>query len=170
MTDLAAAVCSIALTKRRRFFWAAWWTAAPIAKPFRKPDASHGGAATREDALAEAEAASGRSLVVIDGRWARAWSRILRGQEPWTARDAKGDDRRTTAPTGAPSTTSIWTTLGVPNDATVADIKAAFRKRALETHPDHGGDPARFTALKRAYEKALARREEAERRPRRRRA
>src|SRR4029079_1450360 len=46
MSELASAVCSITLTQRRRFFWAAWWTAAPCEAPFRKPDASNGGATT----------------------------------------------------------------------------------------------------------------------------
>lgn len=165
VTELAVAVCSITMTKRRRFFWAAWWTARPVAKPFGKPDASNGGAASREEAHAEAEKVAGRSLVVIDARWARAWSRILRGQTPWTAHDAKAthEDQRDPPPTRAASPTSIpasmWTILGISSDATEREIKAAFRKRALETHPDHGGEPAQFAAVKRAYERALAKAE-----------
>ena len=54
MPDLATAVCSITPTQRRRYFWAAWWTSAPQHSPFRKPDASNGGARTPEEALAEA--------------------------------------------------------------------------------------------------------------------
>lgn len=79
MSDLFAPVCSIAPTKRRRFLWAAWWTGAPARDPFRKPDASSGGARTREEARLEAERAAGRSLVEIEPRWARAWARVLLG-------------------------------------------------------------------------------------------
>lgn len=57
--------------------------------------------------------------------------------------------------------------LGVPRDATAADIKRAFRRRALETHPDRGGDAEAFQAVHRAYERALARAERPRRRRRR---
>jgi curved DNA-binding protein CbpA len=60
---------------------------------------------------------------------------------------------------------SIWTTLGVAPTATLAEIKAAFRVRALATHPDHGGESVAFRALRAAYDEACKRRE----RPRRRR-
>lgn len=42
--------------------------------------------------------------------------------------------------------------LGVPADATAADIKAAYRRAALDSHPDRGGDPERFHAVVRANE------------------
>jgi hypothetical protein len=73
VSGLFAAVVSIAPTRRRRFLWAAWWTAAPSREPFRKPDASAGGARTREEALRQAEAAAGRTLVETSGLWARRW-------------------------------------------------------------------------------------------------
>ena len=37
--------------------------------------------------------------------------------------------------------------LGVGNDAGPAEIRRAFRARALVTHPDHGGDRAAFAEL-----------------------
>jgi curved DNA-binding protein CbpA len=57
--------------------------------------------------------------------------------------------------------------LGVEPKATVEQIRAAFRQRALVTHPDHGGDPEAFRALHRAYQEALERRARTAQRPRR---
>ena len=161
MAELYAPVCSIAPTRRRRFFWAAWWKAPPVQEPFRPPDASGGGARTRVEALRAAEAAAGRRLVEVDGRWARAWSRVLAGDPPWTladARRAEGDAHARPRAAARPPLTSIWTTLGVPATATLAEIKAAFRKRALETHPDHGGEAPAFRTLRAAYAEACKRR------------
>ncbi len=151
MTALFAPVCSITPTKRRRYLWAAWWTAPPSEDPFLKPDASEGGARTREDAKRAAEKAAGRSLVEIEPRWARAWTRILIGEPPWS--DRKG---RQGHGTEVPNP-SVWAVLGITAKATDTEIKQAFRKRALETHPDQGGDAEAFRAVKEAYEKALTR-------------
>jgi hypothetical protein len=162
VSELFAAVCSIAPTRRRRYFWAAWWTGAPTREPFRKPDASNGGARTREEALREADRAAGRGLVTIEPGWARAWAAILAGQPPFTGRGAP--DPRTASP-GAPPVrgaegdrTSIWSTLGLTARASSAEIKAAYHARALETHPDRGGDPEAFRQVQLAYEQALRRR------------
>ncbi len=153
---LFTAVCSIAPTRRRRFFWAAWWTAAPSAKPFRKPDAEGGGARSRDEARAAAEKAAGRALVEIESGWARAWSNILVGKEPWTgAHDEM--PVRPRAPSANANQPSIWQTLGLAPSATETEIKTAYRKRALETHPDRGGSNEAFRALQRAYESALKR-------------
>lgn len=166
MTGLFAAVVSIAPTRRRRFLWAAWWTAAPSRAPFRRPDASAGGARTREEALREAEAAAGRALVEIEGAWARAWGRVMIGLPPFAAeREAKATTTRARSEEG----TSIWAVLGVASGASAEAIRAAYRARALVTHPDHGGDAEAFRRLRAAYAEALARAEKAERRPRRRR-
>jgi len=37
--------------------------------------------------------------------------------------------------------------LGVGQGASEAEVERAFRARALDAHPDHGGDPARFREL-----------------------
>ncbi len=44
--------------------------------------------------------------------------------------------------------------LGVARDATVAEIKKAYRALVKEVHPDSGnpGDIARFHAIQKAYE------------------
>lgn len=170
MSTLFAPACAITATRRRRFLWAAWWTAPPTRDPFRKPDAFEGGARTREEALASAERAAGVQLVEIDGRWARAWGRILVGRAPWGPTRERDDEHASAADGGgvradAPRD-SIWAILGVTSQATEAELKRAFRARALETHPDHGGTADAFRAVTRAYDEARKRAA----RPRKRRA
>lgn len=166
MSELFAAVVSIAPTRRRRFLWAAWWTAAPSRAPFRKPDASEGGARTREEALRQAEQVAGRPLVEVEGLWARAWSRVLMGQPAFPRGEAEAEATRPARPARrvAPPG-SIWDILGLEPKATLVQIRAAFRQRALITHPDRGGDPEAFRALRAAYDEAVARRSRASKRP-----
>jgi hypothetical protein len=150
LSDLATAVCSITATQRRRFFWAAWWTGAPKQRPFRKPDASNGGARTKAEALAEAERVAGRHLVEIEPYWAHAWSRVMRGEAPPPLPKSAG--ART--PRSTPAASS-WSVLGLEAGATLVEVKRAFRQRALETHPDRGGRAEDFVAIQRAYEKLV---------------
>jgi len=42
--------------------------------------------------------------------------------------------------------------LGVSSNATSEEIKAAYKKCALDTHPDKGGDPDKFRQVRDAYE------------------
>jgi hypothetical protein len=153
---LFAPVCAIAPTRRRRFLWAAWWTAAPTRKPFRKPDAFSGGARSRAEALAAARKAANCELTEIEGSWARAWSNVLVGKEPWPS--AQAESGEALRPRASTHVTSIWQTLGVEPKATVAEIKQAYRARALRTHPDRGGSAEEFRALQSAYEAAMKRR------------
>jgi len=46
----------------------------------------------------------------------------------------------------------LYGELGVPADADVAAIRKAYRRRALDVHPDHGGSPAQFAVVKRAVD------------------
>jgi DnaJ domain len=138
--------------------WAAWWTAPHTRDPFRKPDASSGGARTREEARAQAERAAGRALVEIDGRWAGACVRIARGEDPWPkprADRAQGEAPRV-APSPAGSKAWARALLGVAPGAGQDEIKRAFRALALRTHPDRGGEEGAFIDAKRALDVALA--------------
>lgn len=44
--------------------------------------------------------------------------------------------------------------LGLPDDATLTQVRAAYRLKAAEHHPDIGGDAAEFVRLREAYETA----------------
>lgn len=156
MTSLFAPVCSITKTKRGRWFWAAWWTRPPTQVPFRKPDAEGGAAKSREEALAAAEKRAGASLTEIDSLWAKAWMRVLRGQQPWPSK-ASREPRAPRRERAAPTAESVWSLLGITAQATQAELKAAYRKRATETHPDRGGDPETFRRVVAAYAEAKKR-------------
>lgn len=43
--------------------------------------------------------------------------------------------------------------LGVPQNASMSEIKAAYRKGRSKHHPDHGGDGVKFIVLKEAYDR-----------------
>lgn len=156
---LDTASVSIAPTKRKRFMWAAWWTGPPTRVPFRKPDAYEGGARTREEARAAAEERAGRTLSEAPALWARAWMRVLAGQKPWFEVQGRVASEPGAAPIDVPkpAVESAAGILGVSGDASIDDIKRAYRTRALETHPDRGGDPERFRAVQQAYEHLVAR-------------
>jgi hypothetical protein len=156
MTELFTSVVSITATKRRRYLWAAWWTAPPAEDPFRKPDASSGGARSREEAKKAAEAAAGRPLVETEPRWAAAWGRVLRGAPPWPSR--ANPERLAAPPPPVREGTVPWAygILGIQKGATLPEVRRAFRLLALEAHPDRGGTEAAFIAAKRAYDVALA--------------
>jgi hypothetical protein len=182
--NLSTAVCSITSTQRRRYFWAAWWTGEPSYAPFRKPDAAHGGARSFEDALQEAQAVAGRSLAIVDAYWARAWKSVLRGQLPAPPKSAESTKSSTPPPSASrerapdrakPTPTvsaaeSAWHVLGLQTGASRAEVKRAYQRRALQTHPDHGGDATEFRAVQRAYEKLMQRLEARAARPQRRRS
>ena len=163
MSDLYAPCCSIARTRRRRFLWAAWWSAAPTREPFRPPDAASGGARTHDEALAEALVAgraAGVTLIETESSWARAWLRVVAGEPPWPRTSRPPEVARGGAARGAREASagpSVWATLGVSVHATPLELKRAYRARALVVHPDHGGTAEAFRALSRAYEEAVRR-------------
>ena len=155
MSDLFAPVVSITTTKRRRFFWAAWTSGPPTRTPFRRPDASDGGATTFDGAHAAAVARTGHSLQIIDPLWARAWIRIVRGEDAWPSKASREPHVKAVVP--APNL-SVWSILGITDrDVTEEQLKAAYRKRVLETHPDQGGTETAIQEVLRAYQEATTR-------------
>lgn len=152
MTSLARAIVALAPTKRRRLVWCAWWTGLPTVEEFRAPDAWGGGATSVAEAVRMAERAAGRPLELVDGPWAGAWRRVLAGQPPFPRR---AGPRPTTS---AASPIDPHVVLGVAPADSLAAIKAAFRVKVLAHHPDRGGDPAAFIAVKRAYDVLVRRR------------
>lgn len=147
--ELASAVVSITRTQRGRYFWAAWWTGAPNLSPFRKPDAANGGARNEAEALAEAERLAARHLTPIEPYWARAFTRVLRGESPPPRREPRP---RAASHTAAEAPLSMHGVLGVARGASSAEIRAAYKRRALATHPDQGGSDEAFRAVQHAYE------------------
>ena len=49
-------------------------------------------------------------------------------------------------------TTELYKTLGIEKSSTAAQIKKAYRKKALRMHPDKGGDLEEFKKLQAAYD------------------
>ena len=45
-----------------------------------------------------------------------------------------------------------YSTLGISKTASASDIKKAYRKLAMENHPDKGGDSNKFAKITEAYE------------------
>ncbi len=160
MSGLSRGVYALARTKRKRFIWCAWWTGEPTAKPFRAPDAWGGGASTEEEGKLLAERAAGMPLELVDGHWAGAWKRIQAGMAPFPKRSASP----TVASEDRARPVDPYVLLGIDPKATLDDVKAAFRKKALEHHPDQGGTSDAFMAIKRAYDGIVKRRTRARKR------
>jgi hypothetical protein len=152
VSSLSRAVYSIARTKRRRFLWCVWWSGEPTAKPFRMPDAWGGGAHTEDEARELAERAAGMPLQQIDGHWAAGFKRLRAGLEPFVTREKRVVQSEQAAPIDPHAV------LGVTAQSSLDEVKVAFRKKALEHHPDTGGSAELFIALKRAYDAIVKRR------------
>ena len=53
--------------------------------------------------------------------------------------------------------TEAMATLGLTWPCDHTALRAAYRRRSKQTHPDAGGDAANFVVVKEAYDAALAR-------------
>ena len=48
--------------------------------------------------------------------------------------------------------TALYEALGLTKEASYDEIKKAYRKLALQHHPDRGGDSEKFKEINAAYE------------------
>jgi DnaJ domain len=166
VADLFLPLVSIAPTKRRRFLWVAYWSGPPCRDPFRAPDAHAGGARTEVEAHAAAELAAGMRLTALGPQWARAWLRVLAGAPafrreagPATAESTPPQPDAPPAPLTPlpPRAQSLWDLLQVAPNSTAEQVRAAYRVRMLQVHPDHGGSTEAFLALRAAFAEAQRR-------------
>ena len=56
----------------------------------------------------------------------------------------------------APGSFDPWAVLGLKRGTSRNDIEAKFRELAKRHHPDRGGEPEQFVAIRKAREEALA--------------
>lgn len=92
---------------------------------------------------------------VEDNVWAIAKHiEALRGQQRWGVGSIEQAFRGYTAlpAVGESSASEWWKTLGVPVNATAAQVKDAYRILVKKHHPDFGGDPEMFRRLTKAME------------------
>lgn len=83
----------------------------------------------------------------------RDLGRCLQGLErdvDAACRGGSGGTRSGTSGSSRPK--SPYDVLGISPGASPEEIKAAYRRKALETHPDCGGDAAAFRAVRAAYD------------------
>ncbi len=55
---------------------------------------------------------------------------------------------------------SCYAVLGLQLDASIAEIRAAYKRRALEVHPDKGGSSAEFQLVLAAFEQCRGKKKE----------
>ena len=68
-----------------------------------------------------------------------AWQKNMSDDDPWKhVKDIKGDLH--------------YRVLSIPRNATIAEIKTAYRQKAREHHPDKGGYSEMFDKVQKAFE------------------
>lgn len=150
---MRAAVYSVS-TKGGRAKWAAWWGDRPTRRRFVPPDAR--GEAVDEHAARQAVfAAFSRArgvtswreiesvFAVAADRWARGLDPPFPGEKP---RRAPDPGPRVDLPREA------LEVLGLEPPVTLEEAREAYRRRALEHHPDRGGSHDDMLAVNEAWE------------------
>lgn len=106
---------------------------------------------------------NGKQMVFACDRWDRIQDNLraiqktieaMRGVERWGASDMM--ERAFSAFEALPSPQTAWQVLGVSKGASSDDINAAYRRKAMESHPDTGGSTDAMAALNEARRVALA--------------
>jgi hypothetical protein len=110
-------------------------------------------AANAEDVLKDRKARSRFLLHGVSTNGIAAYADDLLDRREEEERRARERSRAAHWPSGIPA--SAFSTLGLPTVATIAEIKAAYRRRAFVLHPDRGGEEAAMAALNAAYEDAV---------------
>lgn len=67
-----------------------------------------------------------------------------------TGRNAAGSSTHARPPSRDPRA-AAFATLGLPSGASPEEVRAAYRERVKEVHPDHGGDEEAFKRVREAY-------------------
>jgi curved DNA-binding protein CbpA len=70
--------------------------------------------------------------------------------------EAEREAEREASIAGTNNTSNSYSILGISKNATPENIKKAYRKLALKTHPNKGGDPEEFKKINSAYKKLTA--------------
>jgi hypothetical protein len=157
------AVCRLGRGDVVGFFWAAWWASSGLAAT-PVPDA-HGLADRIEEAHARARASIRRakgdraSVLSLDAQIAVEAARIVRPSSPgydagseWWGEPPR---RRPTPHEPEPSRRSWLQVLELSWPCSAADVRKAYRRLALQRHPDRGGTNAAFNTLTKARDAAL---------------
>ena len=142
----------VARAPQARAFWAAWWTEDPRRTPDTDPD-DYGfveGARPLDAAIGAAYDALRR------GRGPRVYDVSVGEQHARRAFREGAPQRRSPATDFDAISRGALAELGLDETATVADVKRAWRRRALVLHPDRGGDAATFIELEQRVKVALA--------------
>ncbi|MGZ3419857.1 MAG: hypothetical protein ACXWUG_13195 [Polyangiales bacterium] len=140
--------------KGTRSFWAAWWTVLPSRARFVPPDARgeavdvHAAKQAAFEAFAKARGVTGWREV--DATYATAADRWARGIDPVFPGDKKRAVPKLDASLDLPD--DVREILDLRGPATLESAREAYRRRALELHPDRGGTHEQMLALNRAWE------------------
>lgn len=140
--------------KGPRSFWAAWWTVLPSRARFVPPDARgeavdvHAAKQAAFEAFAKARGVTGWRE--IDPLYATAADRWARGIDLVFPGDKRKVVVRMDDPLDLPD--DVREILELRGPVTLESAREAYRRRALELHPDRGGSHEAMLALNRAWE------------------